>query len=126
MRSVKTAGKALKKMVRQRGIEPRSNRYERSALPLSYQRGDVRPAQAGSQVGECRSANDTTSRDKCRGYWSRPGYKAWVLVEGLGIGQGGWIRTSDLLRPRQAETARLSYALSKLARCTGNDPVSPP
>jgi hypothetical protein len=32
------------------------------------------------------------------------------------IGQGGWIRTNGLLRPRQALLARLSYTLLALRR----------
>ena len=38
------------------------------------------------------------------------------LSYGTEIGQGGWIRTNGLLRPRQALLARLSYTLLALRR----------
>jgi hypothetical protein len=34
-----------------------------------------------------------------------------IALKGHQIGQGGWIRTTDLLVPRQAGTARLPYTL---------------
>ena len=48
------------------------------------------------------------------------GYKAWALVKGLGIGQGG--RIEPAMSASEAGGRETFDALSKLARCTGNDP----
>ena len=90
-------------------LELASSAWKAAALPLSY-------ARAG---GWCRSRTCQTRRSRrvstalpyrsANHPLSQPSHVGSLLR--YKVGQRGWIRTTDLLRPRQAGTAKLPYTL---------------